>query len=87
MANAEEAAEDLTENLAVYPNPVMHSLHLTQAAGLKGAAISIVDARGRMVYKGKLAAGTVDVSSLKPGLYLIRISSPERTHQLRFIKQ
>jgi uncharacterized repeat protein (TIGR03803 family) len=95
-ANARLASEgkgQQTPAVTLYPNPVFTNLTiigLAQAREIK--ATSIRDATGRvylfnrhkLVHEQQLQ---VDVSSLKPGLYLLQLQSEQGIQVLKFVKQ
>ncbi len=58
----------------VYPNPAHKSITVDN---VKGAGLELYDLSGRLMMNddGKDAARNLDVSSLRPGIYLLRISS------------
>lgn len=60
--------------LQVYPNPVIHVLHITGRAGEK---MTVLNAQGQIVEMQPLNPGpnAFYVNSLKPGLYIISIVS------------
>ena len=69
---------DSPDNLiSVYPNPVENMLYLHSPAGYSPTQIHLYDLSGRII-KGLTGTGNTntimaDVSSLQPGLYLLRI--------------
>ena len=64
----------VTTELEVYPNPAANRLLLHSTRGLQNSEFQILDALGRLVARGSGAAGSVDVSELKPGIYSLRLS-------------
>ncbi len=74
--------------LEFYPNPVTDRLTLGSAAGYAGAQVRILDATGRLAWRGTLAGETVDVAALKPGLYTLELTTKnEQKLVRRFSKQ
>ncbi|RZK51559.1 MAG: carbohydrate-binding protein, partial [Hymenobacter sp.] len=61
------------EQLSLYPNPTADKLNLEVAANLAGRTFRIVNSVGQAVRSGQLASGTLDVSSLPGGLYLLAV--------------
>ncbi len=73
------------ENYLIYPNPAVNSLYIS---GLnKLADVSIMDINGQMIYESQLQSNTVDVSSLRSGIYLISIKTMDGNSVSRFIKK
>ncbi len=75
--------------LSVYPNPSKGQFHMTindTELDLKGAVLSVVDLIGKEVARQpvKTAEQLIDLSSLPPGSYMIRIMSEQYSleHQL-----
>ncbi|MBW7913601.1 MAG: T9SS type A sorting domain-containing protein [Taibaiella sp.] len=61
------------KNIKIYPNPTSTILHVE---GVKtGATIELIDLLGRSARRQLLTAqGTVDVSGLVPGVYVVRVN-------------
>ncbi len=73
--------------IQVYPNP---SKNTAQVNGLvTGAELSIVDMAGRSIQKA-VASGnnyTLNVQSLSPGIYFIRVNQGNKTTVLKLLKE
>ncbi|MEM9546671.1 MAG: T9SS type A sorting domain-containing protein [Bacteroidota bacterium] len=72
------SAEGVFQNaIHIYPNPASSLLYLQ--ASNKNNVVQIIDMQGRMIkqYKTLHLQNQIDVSSLRNGLYTIRIGSPE----------
>ncbi len=69
--------------LAVHPNPVLDILYITAASNTASRTVRITDALGRIVMETHTATGTIDVSSLRPGSYVLRTENAFA----RFVKQ
>jgi len=66
----------LAADWSVYPNPAASVLYFDRGKTAKAVAYEITDMQGRLVQTGRLAAeqrGSADISSLPPGVYLIRL--------------
>ena len=63
------------ENISVYPNPAGNKLTVIIPPSPGNTVISIYDAGGKLVHKGRLNNPTNDlnISSFRAGLYLVRI--------------
>ena len=76
--------------ISLYPNPVVGKLTLTNLDATTDSKISVADASGTVwltaVAKQQPQA-TCDVSRLRPGAYLVSISSRAQTISLAFVKQ
>jgi hypothetical protein len=61
------------KNIKIYPNPVSGNLHIEGVEA--GVTIELIDVLGRSTKRQFLSAqGTVDVSSLVPGVYVVRVN-------------
>ena len=59
-------------NIKIYPNPVNGVLHIEGVEA--GASIELIDILGRSARRQLLTAqGTVDASTLVPGVYIVKI--------------
>jgi len=74
----------------MYPNPVHHSLSIQwgSALGADGKiSYLILDDSGRRVLSGILSDGSIDVSPLIEGIYLIMLHTPGGALTKTFVKQ
>ena len=89
FVSAEE--HELQSLLQVYPNPAAD--HINVVFDLVGhSKIDIIDMTGRLVRTTRYDASgftnlSLDVSSLNPGVFFIRVSAEAESNVLRFIKQ
>lgn len=77
------------KNVVIYPNPVTNKLLLTMPAGYKVVSVSIFNLNGKTVYTGQMNSvkGSINVNSLSPGIYTIRISNGTEMLNQKFIKK
>ncbi len=71
--------------ISVFPSPARDLIHIEEAD--LGSTFSILDLTGRTVSRGKLDHNTLNISSLNPGLYILRIPSPRGMFSGKFIKE
>lgn len=75
------------QNVNIYPNPVQNELFIQIEEG-QVMEMVILDYSGRIVKSiANNNAGSVDVSELKQGSYLLKVSTEKGTSTKRFIKQ
>jgi hypothetical protein len=93
-ANARLVSENKLSQIAgvtLYPNPVQTTLTIVLAEAAQIKATSIRDATGRvyLINGHKLIDQQlqVDVSALKPGLYLLHLQTQQEGQVLKFVKQ
>lgn len=67
----------LEDGFELYPNPTSGLLHLRTAHALANAEISLTDALGQIVRRGRMNGSThvLDLSSLSPGVYSLNLNS------------
>lgn len=72
--------------LSIYPNPVNGFLNIkSQISGVKN--VTLYDIMGRSVLQTSLNSDALDVSSVKSGLYLLKVSIEDRTSTTKIIIQ
>jgi Secretion system C-terminal sorting domain/PKD domain len=88
------ASTQLHNDLTMWPNPVQDAINLSITSGMNGQAImSVTDMNGKVVAQTKntLRSGKtqlqMNVSDLKPGMYMLQISNGTQTTTRRFVKQ
>lgn len=83
---AKSAAADTIESLSVYPNPTESELFFT--AEVSGGSVKIIDtAGGATVSSQTVNNNSIDVSTLKSGIYLISVEKNGIKTVRRFIKK
>ncbi|MDH5442259.1 MAG: T9SS type A sorting domain-containing protein [Candidatus Nomurabacteria bacterium] len=75
-------------NISVYPNPVSDQLNIV-LPGNADAIISITSLAGQVIYFSRLSTikTSIDVSSLKPGMYIVSFQNGGQQGTKTFIKQ
>lgn len=71
--------------LSVFPNPAGNELRFNRQ--LEAATVTLLEGTGRTLRNVTVANGRLDVSSLRPGIYLIRVEQGNTVETLRFVKQ
>jgi PKD repeat protein len=73
---------------ALSPNPAQNYVKLSSPNGAKADRVEVLDALGRVVYRGPMPAEQrLDVQSYSAGRYLVRIWSGGQSKVLPFVKQ
>ncbi len=80
------AANTGQHGIAIYPNPVGNELFLHNPAAETGT-VAIYDAMGRRVARATVQAGSLDVHTLIPGVYFVRIVSQGTTQEWSIVKR
>ncbi|MDR2205018.1 MAG: T9SS type A sorting domain-containing protein [Flavobacteriaceae bacterium] len=75
------------QNLKIYPNPVQNELQISDYTG--NGTYSIFDFSGKQILSGKLSndKSTINVSSLAPGVYVLKININGETAVRKMIKR
>jgi chitinase len=83
---AKSAAADKIESLSIYPNPTESQLFFS--AEVSGGNVNIIDTQGGAVVSSQTATNnSIDVSTLKSGIYLISVEKNGIKTVRRFIKK
>lgn len=86
-------ANNMTINIATYPNPVASEIRITVPAGWqnKKAVYEIIGLNGQTVKRTVSANSsqteTMNVSNLAPGLYFVKVSCEGQVAQQKIVKQ
>ena len=77
----------IQSNISIYPNPTSNLITIKSFSKMIGFQYFILDQKGSQVFNGNLVneVTTIDISQLKPGIYLIQIVG-QRKQSYRIIK-
>ncbi|MFT3793688.1 reprolysin-like metallopeptidase [Flavobacterium sp.] len=82
----EETIENTAKlNISLYPNPVKGDV--INVSNVDAGSFRIVNMLGQEVSKGKVENGTVPVSNVQAGTYLLEVTANGQSDVKRFIKQ
>lgn len=77
------------KNIVIYPNPVIDLLHLNFEMSIENATLEVCSLQGSKLMT-KLVRNseteTLDIRSLKSGIYFVKMKSADKTLCVRFIK-
>jgi chitodextrinase len=85
-SNQTGTSNNISDDLIVYPNPVVNVLRINPEHNIN-AHFRIIDLSGKQVMAGKMLNNSINVSSLRSGVYLIELSDEEETFLQKFMKQ
>ena len=71
--------------VTVYPNPVESQIHFTNTATIQN--VVVYDISGKIIIQKEGNIETLNVRTLKGGLYFIAITTPTKTSTIKFLKQ
>lgn len=85
-STSSSGVSDAEFNINLYPNPVVDVLHLG-ITSTQPIIYQITDLQARVVKQGKMTAtNSVDVNSLTPGVYVIRLRANSKVYTSKFVK-
>lgn len=61
--------------VSIYPNPVNNGMVYIKSKTLEDKNLELFDVNGRLVFQTKLESDVLDVSAIKSGFYLLKIST------------
>ncbi|MGC4130595.1 MAG: zinc-dependent metalloprotease family protein [Bergeyella sp.] len=73
------------KELQIYPNPVADVLNVSKVS--KNAEYTIYSVSGKLVAKGKIVEGKINVSNLVKGVYIISVNDNGTSFNSKFIKK
>ena len=75
--------------LQVFPNPATQLVRIAHPGFTGASQVTIMDAHGRTVWSGRMfgAGFSVDVSNWSPGLYAVRLITPDGAEIVRLVKE
>jgi hypothetical protein len=84
--------DNALRSITVYPNPVANEVRITLSSTWqdKAVTIQVINANGQPVLQmANTSSGqteTINVNSLTPGMYIVRVSNGKETAMQRFVK-
>ncbi len=76
------------DTFAIYPNPVENVLRWALNSNLSDVSFGIYNTAGQIIQKtSKINSNQIDVSALKPGVYILSVDSKEGQKEGKFIKK
>lgn len=76
------------DTLAIYPNPVENVLRWAPNSSWSDASFGIYNTAGQIIQKtSKVNSNQIDVSALKPGIYILSVDSKQGQKEVKFIKK
>jgi len=75
------------KDVVLYPNPADDYLNISITESINSEGIQIIDIMGRIVKETKFNKTRIDIRSLKPGIYFIKIANKNHINRsYKFIK-
>ncbi len=79
--------EQTTATIGVFPSPVSNMLHIQAPLGLNGNTASVLNLAGQVVARHLILHGSIDVSGLPGGIYLLKVETKVGLQLAKFVKQ
>ncbi|MGB0431447.1 MAG: T9SS type A sorting domain-containing protein, partial [Bacteroidia bacterium] len=81
------APNPTVQNIITFPNPAQNKLFISHA-NTHGAKYQVYNSMGKLVLKGALnTQNTIDLSTLRPGAFFLKLSSSQNIYTSTFIKE
>ena len=85
FANAQDSKQQAIDGLNLYPNPVSNGkIYITSKSG-ENKDITIYDVLGKSVLQVVLSTKELNIASLSPGIYIIKVRENEATATRKLI--
>lgn len=76
--------ESTSPNLRIHPNPFCDRLHLSCSEDIRYASVTACN--GQILYR-QHRGGNIDTSAWAPGIYVVRVDTPEHSYTEKAIKK
>ncbi|RPD49518.1 T9SS C-terminal target domain-containing protein [Hymenobacter sediminis] len=73
--------------VVLFPNPAVNEMQVVLASKAPVVSATVTDLRGARVANARFENGTLNISALAQGTYLLSISDGQKTFHERFVKQ
>ncbi|UII22318.1 carbohydrate-binding protein [Fulvivirga ligni] len=90
VTGAREATKAMAKRVAdvtIYPNPAESEITIQGFKEAEKLAITVINSKGQPVKTATTTNHTLDISDLRPGIYLLQISDSKTTLMKRFVKE
>ena len=84
FANAQDNKQTI-DGLAVYPNPVTNGKIFVTSKSGENKDVSIYDVLGKLILQASMSSKELNISSLSPGVYIIKVRENEATATRKLI--
>ncbi len=84
FANAQDNKQTI-DGLAVYPNPVTNGKIFVTSKSGENKDVSIYDVLGKLILQSSMSSKELNISSLSPGVYIIKVRENEATATRKLI--
>ena len=84
IAIAQESKQTI-DGLSVYPNPVSNGKIFVTSKSSENKEIAIYDVLGKLIFQASVLGKEINISSLSPGVYIIKVRENEATATRKLI--
>jgi chitodextrinase len=86
-ANADTLGNEATIDLLAYPNPTMNVIQVRLNNRGALSSYTITNTIGQTVKKGSLSNGSINVSELSYGMYVLEVNDGQKLFKTKFLKK
>ena len=86
-ATSIDDAKASPKNLEIYPNPAVNEITINTIHLARNTRFVISDLNGKTILSGIIKNKTIAISTIKKGIYLLRVTNEEITSYCKFIKE
>lgn len=79
------SSKDINSKIAVFPNPANNYIKLDFSNSID--QMEIINIEGKKIKSVNSSDNLIDISDLKPGVYIVQIYSGDQKYQSKFVKQ
>jgi hypothetical protein len=78
----------IENGITSYPSPVLEELNLLSSSiDVSNTSYQLMDMTGRVVKEGKLESTKLNLLTVEPGVYVLALSTADRSYTLKIVKQ
>ena len=85
-ASGNPLGNEASSYLSVFPNPAVNSIQI-KLGRTQNLSYRIINYAGQLVKKGKTTGNEINISHLRPGMYLLEANDGQKPFTIKFIKQ
>ena len=84
FASAQDNKQTI-DGLAIYPNPVSNGKIFVTSKSGENKDVSIYDVLGKLIFQASMSSKELNISSVSPGVYIIKVHENEATATRKLI--
>jgi hypothetical protein len=76
----------ISDNLAVYPNPVSNTLHFKYEGSIRNSSYRLYNLQGSLIQHDAVNSESIDLSGIENGIYMLKLDLDGVMNTIRIIK-